>query len=45
MNDPVYLSKALLEVGKTTPRTCSMAGTGCAATECCFSIYMVCVDK
>jgi hypothetical protein len=45
MNDPLMLAKAVIEIGKTSPRTCSMSGTGCQAAECCFSIYMVCVDK
>jgi hypothetical protein len=45
MNDPLMLAKAVAELNKATPRTCDFTGNGCKATECCFSIYMVCVDK
>lgn len=43
-NDPLYLIKAIDELGKPTPRTCGAMGGTCAATECCFDVYGVCVD-
>lgn len=43
-NDFTMLIKAVDELNKTSPRTCGSMGGSCAATECCFDIYGVCVD-
>ncbi len=44
-NDATYLIKALAEINKSTPRTCGLMGGTCKASECCFDVYGVCVDK
>lgn len=44
-NDAAYLIKALAEINKSTPRTCGLLGGTCKASECCFDVYGVCVDK
>ena len=44
MNDPLNLIKAIDELGKTAPRTCGLSGGSCAAGECCFDVYGVCID-
>ena len=43
-NDPLNLIKALDELNKPTPRTCGLMGGSCAAGECCFDVYGVCLD-
>ena len=45
MNDPLNLILAMDELGKTSPRTCGTMGGTCAAAECCFDIYGVCIDS
>jgi hypothetical protein len=46
MNDFTMAIKAADELDKASPRMCDPSGNGCkAGTECCFQIYMVCVDK
>jgi hypothetical protein len=44
MNDPLNLVLALDELNKATPRTCGLMGGSCAAAECCFDVYGVCID-
>jgi hypothetical protein len=44
MNNPLNLILAFDELGKTSPRTCGTRGGSCAAAECCFDIYGVCID-
>lgn len=44
MNDPLNLLLAVDELNKTSPRTCGTMGGSCAAGECCFDIYGVCID-
>jgi hypothetical protein len=44
MNNPLNLLLAIDELGKTSPRTCGTMGGSCAAAECCFDIYGVCID-
>jgi hypothetical protein len=43
-NDPINLILALDELNKPTPRTCGLMGGSCAAGECCFDVYGVCID-
>jgi hypothetical protein len=45
MNDPLNLVKALDELNKAAPRTCGLFGGTCKATECCFDLYGVCIDR
>ena len=45
MNDPLNLILAVDELNKPTPRTCGTMGGSCAAAECCFDIYGVCIDS
>src|SRR5687768_264957 len=44
-NDPINLFLAMDEMSKPTPRTCGAMGGTCAASECCFDIYGVCIDS
>ena len=42
MSSTLYLAEAVIEIGKSTPHFCS---PGCNASQCCFTIYNVCVAQ
>ncbi len=42
MGNTLYLAEAVIEIGKSSPHFCS---TPCSASQCCFSIYNVCVAQ